>query len=145
MDLVGRKLTMEGGEAVTALLAELSAVAAAARAAPGLEPVAARLDAGVAAVTRASQWLSAHQGPDALAGATAYLKLLGDVLGGALLLKDRPRRPTPPRDGDGDAAWLQSKTALAQVYADQVLTGAPGLAEAATQGAEALKAVALED
>ena len=144
MDLVGRKLTMEAGQAVKDLIAEMSAIAADAKAGEGLAGVAARLEAGIGAVSTASEWLAARQGPDALAGAAAYLKLFGDVLGGALLAKSALAAQRRLASGDGDAAWLNGKTALAQVFADQVLTGAPGLAEAAMAGAGAVKAVALE-
>ncbi len=115
IDLVGRKLSMAGGAAMTALIAEMRGDA-------GEE---ARLLAGVEAVERAAAWLADRKGgPDALAGATSFLKLCGDVVGGWMLLKmaraDEAYRPL----------WT--------FYAEQVLTGAPGLVPAVTQGAAAL-------
>ena len=54
---------------------DLSAVA-------GLAEVGESLDAGIAALERATDWLLAHRGADSLAGATAYLRLAGDVIAG---------------------------------------------------------------
>ena len=129
MDLAGRKLAMEGGEAVRELIAEMAAIAAQLKTADGLSGVGERLSAGVAAVEQASAWLTAKAGsPDALAGAGAYLKLFGDVLGGAMLargaLADPARQP------------------LARVYAEQVLATAGGQAVAVTAGAADLTAAA---
>ena len=55
-----------------------------------LHTIGARLEAGLAAVQSATGWLIERRGhaqPDALAGATPYLKLLGDVVGGWMLGK----------------------------------------------------------
>ena len=137
-DLVGRKLVMEGGEAVGDLLAEMAALTAPLKTAAGLEPVAIRLDAGLKALRRASEWLAPRAAePDGLAGASAYLKLFGDVLGAALLAKGALAAAGP------DEARASKEAALAHVFADQVLSGADGLAEAATAGAEAIRAVEL--
>ena len=124
IDLVGRKLVMESGEAVSDLIAEMRTTAAAL-------PDPSRLSAGIDALERASAWLAkAAGGADALAGASAYLKLFGDVLGGAMLAKLAGAQP----DTHG---------ALSRVYAEQVLIGAGALADAATAGAAALAAVEL--
>jgi alkylation response protein AidB-like acyl-CoA dehydrogenase len=138
LDLVGRKLVMDGGEAVQGLLAEISALVGPLRATSGLGTVAARLEAGLKALRRASEWLAPRAGePDGLAGATAYLKLFGDVLGAALLAKGALAAAA------GDATYASSQAALTRVFADQVLTGADGLADAAIAGAEAIRAVEL--
>ena len=131
MDLVGRKLGMENGEAVQGLIAEMRALV------PDLGAgVGASLSAGIDAVERASLGLAKAGGEAALAGATAYLKLFGDVLGGALLCKGASAAAK-----DGDAAWADSRAALARFYAEQVLPGAGALADAALAGDEALRAV----
>ena len=128
MDLVGRKLAMENGEAVRDLIDELRALAARAD-----DPL---LGAGVDAVERASQGLAKAGGSAAQAGAAAYLRLFGDVLGGALLCKGALAAAA----GE-DSAWAQDRAALFRFYAEQVLTGAPALADTALAGDEALKAV----
>ena len=69
----------------------------------------------------------------ALAGATAYLKLLGDVVGGWMLAKGAL---AVSGMAGGDAEWKAVKVALARVYAQNVLAGVPGQA-AAVKGSTA--------
>ena len=129
MDLAGRKLAMEDGEGVRDLIAEMGALAQAAAQADGLAGVASGLKAGAAAVEQASAWLASKAGsPDALAGATPYLKLFGDVLGGAVLARGAIAEP--------------ARAPLARVYADQVLAQAPGQVAAVMAGGADLQAAA---
>jgi len=134
IDLAGRKLGMDGGETMRGFTAEMATTAEALGAIPELQPVGARLAAGVAALDRAGDWLLAHRGADSLAGATAYLKLAGDVAGGWVL-----GRQALAAAGAADP-WLRSKAALARLYASQVLAQAPGLAEGVMDGAADLEA-----
>ncbi len=115
MDLIGRKLSMAGGAAIRSLIEEIRADGAG----------NARLLAGAAALEEATDWLIANKGtPDALAGATPYLKLAGDVVGGWMLAK---------MAGEGE-----DYARLDRFYAEQVLAGAPGLVPAVVQGAAVL-------
>ena len=133
LDLVGRKLSMQDGEAVADLIAEMRALV------PQLENgLGPGLAAGIDALERASQGLAKAGGTAALAGATTYLKLFGDVLGAALLCKGALAAAA----GE-DADWAKDRMALARFYAEQVLGGAGALADAALAGDEALKAVQL--
>ena len=143
IDLVGRKLTMADGEAVATLLSELQAIGPELAEVDGLQIVGARLGEGLEALERASIWMKDHPGAEAQAGACAYLKLFGDVLGGFMLAKGALAAARMLAGGE-TSPWLGSKIGLAQVFADQVLTGAPGLALAAVQGAAVLQAVDLE-
>ena len=131
LDLVGRKLAMADGAAVRDLIDEMRDIASNLGEGPGVV-----LSAGIDAVERASQGLAKAGGTSAFAGATAYLKLFGDVLGGALLAKGAALAV-----GGGDEAWAADRAALARFYAEQVLIGAPSLADAALAGDEALKAI----
>jgi alkylation response protein AidB-like acyl-CoA dehydrogenase len=142
-DLTGRKLHMEGGEAVRELLAEIERALPELHRAPGLAGVADRLAEGVRAVEQASVWLAAHPGSEAQAGAVAYLTLFGDVLGGFMLAKGALAADRRLAAGEA-GAWLGSRIGLAQVFSDHVLTLAPGLAAAVRQDTAALKAVELE-
>ena len=135
IDLVGRKLPMGEGEAISALLEDIRGAADAAAGVQGMASVAERLRDGVRAAEQASQWLTAHPGPDALAGAVAYQTLLGDVLGGALLA-----RMAVTAAGEGDDAYAGWRAVLARVYADQVLALGPGRLAAVQMGAQDLKA-----
>ncbi len=117
LDLIGRKLSLGGGAALKDLLADIRQDAA------GHE-LEAQLTAGADALEACGAWLSERKGSaDAQAGATAFLKLAGDVIGGWLLAK-------------GDDA------SLARFYAGQVLAQAPAQAAAVTQGAGLLEAFA---
>jgi alkylation response protein AidB-like acyl-CoA dehydrogenase len=140
MDLAGRKLSMAGGAAVKALLAEIRATAAALTD-ERLSGVAARLAAAADAAERAGHWLMAHKGSaDALAGATAYLQLMGEATGGWMLAKGA-KAAAERLDAGSDDPFYAGKIALARVYGEQVLSRAPGLAEAATGGADDLHAL----
>ncbi|MGZ8363681.1 MAG: acyl-CoA dehydrogenase [Caulobacteraceae bacterium] len=138
-DLVGRKLAMEGGRAMRELLDEM--IGSLGDFDGDLAGVGARLRSALAALDRATSEMTARAGnEDALAGAVAYGKLAGNVIGGWLLAKTALEARA--RTGKGaDDAWLTSKTTLARFYADHVLTGADGLADAALAGAGDLKAM----
>jgi alkylation response protein AidB-like acyl-CoA dehydrogenase len=138
VDLATRKLPAADGAAMRELSAEMLVTAEALSETDGLEPVARRLAEGVIALERAGDWLLANRGPDALAGATAYLKLAGDVVGGWALGRNALAA------AGAEAAWLRAKGALARLYAEQVLAQAPGLAEGVMAGAADLEATAAE-
>ncbi len=135
IDLVGRKVPMEGGGVMDALCAEMHATVGELATAPGLETVGTRLDAGIAALERATDWLLRNKGPNALSAATPYLKLAGDVIGGWMLA----RQALSTAAGSDD--WSQSKSALARLFAGQVLAQAPGLADGVMDGAGDLESV----
>ena len=126
IDLVGRKLRTGEGAAMHSLCADMRATAAELDAKPQLAIVAQRLSEGVAALERATDWLLANNGPGSLSGATPYLTLAGNVIGGWVL-----GRQALAVAGSDDP-WLQAKAPLARLYASQVLSGAAGLADAVT-------------
>ena len=138
IDLVGRKIPMENGAVMDALCAEMHGTAAELKASPALAGVGERLDAGLVALERATDWLLENKGPDALAAATPYLKLAGDVIGGWMLA----RQALATAGGTDD--WSRSKTALARLYAGQVLAQAPGVAEGVMDGAGDLEGVSAQ-
>jgi hypothetical protein len=102
-----------------------------------LHTIGAHLESGLAAVQAATGWLIERRGhaqPDALAGATPYLKLLGDVVGGWILGKEALAASRHIAAGDGPTDYWRSRIGLARVFAEQVLAQAPGLTQAVTQG-----------
>jgi len=134
IDLVGRKVRMNGGETLRGLCGEMAMTAELLTETPDLAPVGRRLAAGVAALERATDWLVAADNIAALAAATPYLKLAGDVVGGWIL-----GRQALAAAGSDDP-WLQSKGALARLYASQVLALVPGVADGLCEGADDLAA-----
>jgi hypothetical protein len=139
IDLMGRKLALGKGQAVRELVEDIFPTAAALKSADDawLHTVGAHLESGLAAVQSATGWLIERRGhaqPDALAGATPYLKLLGDVVGGWILGKQALAASHRLAAGDPDPDYCRTKIGLARVFAEQVLAQAPGLTQAVTQG-----------
>jgi len=141
MDLTGRKLSLGGGAAVATLIADIRATIAALTD-ERLTGVATRLTVAVDAAERAGTWLISKKGTaDALAGATTYLQLMGDVAGGWMLAKGAIAAVA--KVGEGDPFYV-GKIALARIYADQVLTRAPALVDAIVSGGEDFHSMTLE-
>ncbi|KCZ89498.1 acyl-CoA dehydrogenase [Hyphomonas johnsonii] len=134
IDLVGRKLSGTNGESMRVMLGEVEASAAAARATndPQLVQIADRLKAGADALREASDWMLAQmksrEQDKALAGATAYLELAGDVIGGHFLT----RAAVAARSSDGAAR--ARRLALAGFFAETALASAPGRVAGITEG-----------
>ncbi len=141
MDLAGRKLGMEGGGGMAALIADIRADAETlVDALDGkLDALGQRLNFAADALEDATAWIAARRGaPDGLAGATAYLKLAGEVIGGWLLA----RGALAAADGRaGDKAYGEARTALARQYAETVLSQAPGQVAGIIAGADLLAAL----
>jgi 3-(methylthio)propanoyl-CoA dehydrogenase len=121
MDLVGRKLAMNNGAAMTAMLADIRGTARDARATndPALVQIADRLDEAAQALDDATQWMMTSMKAEratALAGATAYLRLAGDTVGGHFLT----RGVLAADDRDRSRAL-----ALARFFAEDTLSRAP--------------------
>ncbi len=136
IDLVGRKLGMEGGAAVKALIADMSATADDLAKDDALAPMGERLGAAIKAAEDATAWLIEHRGqPNSLAGATAYLKLMGEVVGGWLLAKGAM---AAKQGRCADATYGRARIDLASFYAETVLSQAPGQVAGITVGAEGL-------
>ena len=90
IDLVTRKVPLDGGAVVRAYLDELRATVKAVQAAndPAFGATGARLAEAVDSLDRATDWLlgKIEKEPQAaLAGATPYLRLFGNAAGGCML------------------------------------------------------------
>src|SRR4029079_18829545 len=88
IDLMGRKLALGNGEAVKDLLDEIWSAIGALKSSPNAwrHAIGARLEATAGAAQTATSWMVERRGhaqPDALAGATAYLKLVGGLAEGS--------------------------------------------------------------
>ncbi|MEO0466867.1 MAG: acyl-CoA dehydrogenase [Pseudomonadota bacterium] len=147
IDLIGRKVFRDGGTAMGAMIADIRDTARDARSTneSALVHVAERLDVATDALQSATDWIVETMGADretALAGATAYLALAGDVIGGHFLTRGAvlSRNET--------TATRSVMAALASYYADTALAEAPGQVAAVTksgkhvlEGSEALFAL----
>ena len=91
IDLVTRKLPLDGGAAVETYLGELRGIVEAVNATndPALGWIGVRLEEAVESLTRATRWMLANLDKrhriEALAGATPYLRLFSITAGGCLL------------------------------------------------------------
>ncbi len=134
IDLVGRKLAGTNGESMRRMLGEIDATAADARATndPQLVQIADRLRAAAEALRTASEWMVAamkeRDQDKALAGATEYLALAGDVIGGHFLT----RAAVEARSGA--PAHRARQLALAGFFAETALALAPGRVPAIIEG-----------
>jgi len=141
IDLVGRKLMLGEGQAIGDLMDDMRDTVDGLKTSD-LALVGSRLEAALNAAADATAWLierRARAMPDALSGATAYLKLLGDVVGGWMLAKGALGAAH-----EADTAWAQSKRALARIYAESVLAQVPGQVAGVKLGAADLAAMAPE-
>ena len=148
MDLVGRKLSMDGGQAAHDLIKDMKTTAAELSRLYSGKPVE-RFATAIEAVEDATLWLLDRKADpaaaaDVLSGADAYLKLLGDVAGGWLLAKGALLAKARLDAGDGDPAWLEGKMDLYEVYAANVLGHVSSRLAAVGQGGELLKRMTVE-
>ncbi|MGF1463851.1 MAG: acyl-CoA dehydrogenase [Maricaulaceae bacterium] len=133
MDLVGRKVAADEGRAMAALLGEIRDHAKALAEGP-LSDLAPALERGLGALAEATAYMVQAEPRDRLAGATPYLSLAGDVIGAHLLLAEAETA------ADVEHAGAGARAALARVFAQAVLSLAPGKAQDAMAGVEALDA-----
>jgi len=142
IDLVARKLPLQGGGAVERFIAEMSETVKGLEAAEGADfaAMAKALGEGAAALDRSSNHLLAamrDQPADALAGAQPYLELFGTVAGGHFLARGALAAKAQLDRGEGDAEFLRARITIARFFADTFLPLASGLAHAATYPSEA--------
>jgi alkylation response protein AidB-like acyl-CoA dehydrogenase len=139
IDLAGRKLSMDGGIAMRRMISEIRthAVDLARINDPAFGYLSKTLDEATDALELATDYMLAemsHEREKALAGATAYLKLAGDVVGGYFLC----RSAYAAREEADDQASL----ILATYFAGNMLVRASGAARAISEGANAVHTAA---
>ncbi|HXZ22396.1 MAG TPA: acyl-CoA dehydrogenase [Pseudolabrys sp.] len=133
IDLVTRKIPLNGGKQVALYIDELRRTVKAVQLsnAPAFGNTAARLGEAVDSLERATHWLLAQKSADAaLAGATPYLRLFGNATGGCMLAE---QALVSLRAGDGAA-----RTSLARFFAENLTVQASGLERSVTEGATSI-------
>ncbi len=128
-DLVGRKLGLEGGAVLAALLRDIRADAD------------ARLSPLIDAVEEVVAWMDAadRHVEDRLAGSYPLLTMLSVAVAGGLM-----GRQADAAEGEGDPVFLAMKRAAADFYLGCIVPEAGGLKAAAMAGAAPLYAVPAE-
>lgn len=137
MDLVGRKLGMDGGQHWKDLLGEVRATLHDLDEDEELKLIVPWLQDALDAAQTTSLWLAGHNNPDDVAaGATPYLRLMGLTLGGWLLAKQALASRHHP-----DAQFAAAKRTTARFFAEQLLPQVQALAANAMRGASLLYAI----
>lgn len=135
-DLVGRKMTGDGGGALRALLADI-------RSEIGEEaPLASLADA----VDQVTTWmLDEATVNDRLAGSYPFLTMVATLTCGWLMARQARIATSLIAQGEGNPAFLQAKIATARFYLDQIVPHAAGLRAAAMSGAVPLYVLSSEE
>ncbi|PHQ72352.1 MAG: acyl-CoA dehydrogenase [Sneathiella sp.] len=145
LDLVGRKLGLNGGAPVKQLFSDIDqTVKDLAVAGDDLTAMALQLNLGISALKDATDWLytNAPNDPNAApAGATPYLRMFATVVGAYLLAKSALKAKKLMAAGDSDTAFLSAKVVTARFFAAQILPQATALLGPVTEGPEMLFAL----
>ncbi|MEX2453528.1 MAG: acyl-CoA dehydrogenase, partial [Rhodospirillaceae bacterium] len=139
IDLVGRKILRDRGDAVLSFLREVRETQV------RHAGIAASLSSALSAVEVATQWILDDDGKNphrVLAGATPYLRALSLVAGGWLMA--RAANIAAEGGSAGDRDFYTAKLATARFYAASLLPQAAAFASAATSGADDVMALAAE-
>jgi hypothetical protein len=142
LDLVGRKLGMDGGAHWKTLLADVRTTVAELHGHAELSTMAPWLEDALAAAETTTHWLATTNDPDdKAAGATPYLRLMGLMLGGWLLARQAQAAAAMLARGEGDPKFLNAKISTARFYAEQLLPQGTALAGPVMRGASLLYAI----
>ncbi len=142
LDLVMRKLPMNGGAVIGGYLADMAKTTTALQSAGGeLAAIGASLESAVATLTEATTWLGENGMADpvqAMAGATPYLEMMGIVTGGWLLGRSALAAQAAIDAGTDDPSFFEAKIGSAAFFAAHLLPRAAGLLAAVTAGRDVL-------
>lgn len=141
-DLIGRKLTRDGGETAKSFISEMQS----------LDHEFNKLDVDLTglriALTKAlttlretTDWILARTKDsrcDAASGAMNYLRLWGTVTGGWLMARSALAAASDLQSGVGNRDFLRAKVLTARFYSEHILPRAGSLQAAATAGAATL-------
>ena len=144
MDLVGRKLAMNGGRGLRAYLALAGQAAADAKADERLANIAGPLEKALGDLQTATLWLMQNglSNPNnAGAGAAAYLDILGIVSLGHMWLLMAKAAHEALDAGTGDREFFEAKLITARYYAERFFPDAGALRRKLEAGSEAMMAL----
>jgi len=141
MDLVLRKLPLDNGAVIGALITEMTEVFEAMSDYDDLGAFRDELTTAIQGLVETTSWLGerlmAGEIDDALAGATPYLSQFGRIVGGWLMARSAlAAKAAPP---EYDAEFLDDKVVTARFYGEHLLPQANGLI-ATIKGSNALLA-----
>ncbi|MFM2099925.1 MAG: hypothetical protein RLZZ366_1464 [Pseudomonadota bacterium] len=144
LDLVGRKLAMNGGRGVQALFKIVAEEAAAAKAVPELADYAGRLEKALGDLQAATMWLMQNglSNPDnAGAGSTPFMHMMGIVALGLMWLRMAKAAQAALTANEGDAAFMNAKLITARFFAERIMPDTGALRRKLEAGSEAMMAM----
>ena len=143
IDLIGRKLAMAGGAAFDELFADIEQTIEACTTSshPDLPLMGERLQDSLDALREATDWLQDADMKDRLAGATSFLTLAGETVGGWFLCVGAVAARRRQKEEIGDPVFAARRIALANFYAEAVMTLAPSRVDDITMGADMVEEV----
>lgn len=142
IDLVTRKLNMQGGALILEYLDEIEVTAKSLEG--DLASLGTQLKTSVDAARGVTQWMLETQKDapqDVLGGASPYLRLMGSVVGGYYLARSAAVAVAKLGEGGGDEDFLKAKIVTARFYGDNLMLPALGLVSAIKAGAQDLYAL----
>ncbi|MFT6558244.1 acyl-CoA dehydrogenase C-terminal domain-containing protein [Sneathiella sp.] len=145
LDLVGRKLGLQGGAPVRNLLSDMDRLAHDMNGEDAeLAEISRHLGVAVTALREATEWMYSNASNDpnaAPAGATPYLRMFATTVGGYLMAQSAVKAKELLEAGDADQKFLKAKVATARFFAAQILPQAAALLGPVTEGPELLFAI----
>ncbi|TXC70711.1 acyl-CoA dehydrogenase [Sphingomonas ginsenosidivorax] len=147
MDLVGRKLAMNGGRAIQAFFKLVADDVAAAKQDEATAQFATDLEKANGQLQAATMWFMANgmKNPENVgAGAYSYMTLMGIVAVGTMWLRMAVAASKLKAAGEGDAAFLDAKLITARFFAERILPDAGALRRKIEGGAESVMALPAE-
>ncbi|EQA97040.1 acyl-CoA dehydrogenase C-terminal domain-containing protein [Sphingobium baderi] len=141
MDLVGRKLPMNGGRAMQAFLKIVTTEIAEAKEIEKLASFAEALEKASQQLQAATMWLmqNAMKNPDnAGAAAHHYMHIMGIVATGLMWLRMAKAAAALLDAGEGDAKFLETKLVTARFFAERIMPDAGALRRKIEGGADSL-------
>ena len=147
MDLVGRKLALNGGRAVQAFFAEVDAACTAAKADPALASLAAGVEKANGELKAATMWFMANgmTNPNNVgAGAHHYMHIMGIVALGFMWLKMGTAASAALAAGAEDKAFYEAKLTTARYYGERFIPDAGALRRKIETGSDSVMALPVE-
>ena len=147
MDLVGRKLAMNGGKAIQAFFAMVDAECAEAKGDERLADLAGRVEKANGELKAATMWLmqNAMTNPNnAGAGAHHYMHIMGIVTLGLMWLRMGKVASAALASGSGDTAFYEAKLVTAKYYGERYTPDAGALRRKMESGSETMMTLPFE-
>ena len=141
MDLVGRKLPMNGGRAMQAFLKIVTGEITEAKGIEKLASFAEALEKATQQLQAATMWLmqNAMKNPDnAGAAAHHYMHIMGIVATGLMWLRMAKAANGLLEADEGDATFLEAKLVTARFFAERIMPDAGALRRKIEGGADSL-------